>query len=448
MTLPEKTAVIGAGSWGTALAILLANKGFEVDLCGHRPEQVEALRSARENTTYLPGFPLPDKVRPTADLLEAVSGKPVVVMVVPSHVYREVFTRLAPHLAPDAAIISATKGIENETLLTMNQVMAEVLARENPGFKGQLGVLAGPSFAREVAAGIPTAVTVAANTIEGARFFQNIFHTERFRVYAGTDVIGLELGGALKNIVAIAAGICDGLGYGTNTRAALITRGLAEITRLGVAMGAKPRTFSGLAGMGDLVLTCTGDLSRNRQVGLKLGQGKTLAQILAEMEMVAEGIKTTRSARALALKIGVEMPILEEVHAMLYEDKPCGEAVQSLLGRDQKEEIEEAELAASEFCIPIKSVNHNCHPSGLYVAILFSIHYVLKAEQLLRQRGISLDVVPVPREISGDCGMAITFASTQLAEVQAILDAANIVLAKIFHKEAEGVFHEIQWKKQ
>jgi glycerol-3-phosphate dehydrogenase (NAD(P)+) len=341
MTLPEKIAVIGAGSWGTALAKLLGDKGFGVDLWAHRPDHVAGLLRDRENTTYLPGFPLPTTVRPTADLAAAVSGKPVVVMVVPSHVYREVFTRLAPHLAPNAAIISATKGVENETLLTMNQVMGEVLAKENPGFRGQLGVLAGPSFAKEVAAGIPTAVTVAAPTIEGARFFQDIFHTERFRVYAGTDVIGMELGGALKNIVAIAAGICDGLGYGTNTRAALITRGLAEITRLGVAMGAKPLTFSGLAGMGDLVLTCTGDLSRNRQVGLKLGQGKTLQQILAEMEMVAEGVKTTRSAMALAKKIGVEMPILEQVYAMIYEDKPCAEAVQALLGRDSKEEMAE-----------------------------------------------------------------------------------------------------------
>ena len=341
MTPPDKIAVIGAGSWGTALAKLLGDKGFAVNLWAHRPDHVAALLRDRENTTYLPGFPLPDTVCPTADLSQAVSGKAVVVMVVPSHVYREVFTLLVPHLAPNAAIISATKGVENETLLTMNQVMAEVLASLRPDFKGQLGVLAGPSFAKEVAAGIPTAVTVAAPTIEGARFFQDIFHTERFRVYAGTDVIGMELGGALKNIVAIAAGICDGLGYGTNTRAALITRGLAEITRLGVAMGAKPLTFSGLAGMGDLVLTCTGDLSRNRQVGLKLGQGKTLAQILAEMKMVAEGIKTTRSAMALARKIGVEMPILEQVYAMIYEDKPCAEAVQALLGRDSKEEMEE-----------------------------------------------------------------------------------------------------------
>ncbi|MDG4475507.1 NAD(P)H-dependent glycerol-3-phosphate dehydrogenase [Thiovibrio frasassiensis] len=341
MTPPENIAVIGAGSWGTALAKLLGDKGFSVDLWAHRPDHVAGLLRDRENTAYLPGFPLPATVHPTADLPQAVSGKAVVVMVVPSHVYREVFTLLAPHLSSNAAIISATKGVENETLLTMNQVMVEVLGKENPGFKGQLGVLAGPSFAKEVAAGIPTAVTVAAPTMEGAKFFQDIFHTERFRVYAGTDVIGMELGGALKNIVAIAAGICDGLGYGTNTRAALITRGLAEITRLGVAMGANPLTFSGLAGMGDLVLTCTGDLSRNRQVGLKLGQGKTLQQILAEMKMVAEGIKTTRSAMALAKKIGVEMPILEQVYAMIYEDKPCGEAVQSLLSRDQKEEIAE-----------------------------------------------------------------------------------------------------------
>ncbi len=340
MALPENIAVIGAGSWGTALAKLLGDKGIGVDLWAHRPEHVAEIRGQRENRTYLPGFPLPETVRPTTDLVAAVTGKPVVVMVVPSHVYREVFSRLASHLAPDCRIISATKGIENDTLMTMSQVMAEVLARENPSFAGELGVLAGPSFAREVAAGIPTAVTVAAPTLEGARFFQELFFTERFRVYAGTDVIGMELGGALKNIVAIAAGICDGLGYGTNTRAALITRGLAEITRLGVAMGAQPLTFSGLAGMGDLVLTCTGDLSRNRQVGLKLGQGKTLSQILAEMEMVAEGVKTTRSALALARKIGVEMPILEQVYQVIYEEKPCDRAVQTLLSRDQKEEME------------------------------------------------------------------------------------------------------------
>jgi glycerol-3-phosphate dehydrogenase (NAD(P)+) len=260
-------------------------------------------------------------------------------MVVPSHGFRQVFRDLLPHLGDNAAVISAAKGIENDTLMTMNQVMAAELAAF-PGKRLRLGVLAGPSFAKEVAAGIPTAVAVAAATKEEARFFQDLFFTERFRVYASTDIIGQELGGALKNIIAIAAGICDGLGYGTNTRAALITRGLAEITRLGVKMGANPLTFSGLAGMGDLVLTCTGDLSRNRTVGLKLGQGMTISAILAEMRMVAEGVKTTKSAMALAQKVGVEMPILTQVYQVLYEDKPCQAAVRDLLARDQKEEME------------------------------------------------------------------------------------------------------------
>jgi len=217
-------------------------------------------------------------------------------------------------------------------------VMAEELAQW-PKLNCRLGVLAGPSFAREVAEGLPTAVTVAAADQETARFFQQLFFTQRFRVYAGTDLIGQELGGALKNIIAIAAGISDGLGYGTNSRAALITRGLAEITRLGVKMGAQPLTFSGLAGLGDLVLTCTGDLSRNRTVGLKLGRGMKIGEILGEMRMVAEGVKTTRSARALARRMGVEMPILEEVYLVLYEDKSCREAVRDLLAREGKEEL-------------------------------------------------------------------------------------------------------------
>jgi glycerol-3-phosphate dehydrogenase (NAD(P)+) len=265
-----------------------------------------------------------------------VAEKPVLVMVVPSHVYREVFTELTPYLADGAFVVSATKGIENETLLTMTQIMAEV----QPAHAGwHLSVLSGPSFAKEVAQELPTAVTVAAITQAEAAFVQEIFHTERFRVYASTDVIGLQLGGALKNIVAIAAGICDGLGYGTNSRAALITRGLAEIARLGMKMGANPLTFSGLAGLGDLVLTCTGDLSRNRQVGLKLGQGKTLSEILSEMQMVAEGVKTTRSAWNLARREEVEMPILEQIYQVLYKDKPCAEAVRALLTREQKGEL-------------------------------------------------------------------------------------------------------------
>ncbi len=337
----ENIAVIGAGSWGTAIAKLLSDHQNNVTLWAHRKEHVGALKKDRENKEYLPGFTFSDKLHITSDIKEAVSGAKFIVMVVPSHVYRSVFSGLIQHLSSDTYIISATKGIENETLMTMNQVMKEELSKhKDVPFNLHLGVLAGPSFAKEVAAGVPTAVTVASNTKEEAEVFQQVFHSDRFRAYASTDVIGSELGGALKNIEAIGAGICDGLGYGTNTRAALVTRGLAEITRLGVKMGANPLTFSGLAGLGDLVLTCTGDLSRNRAVGLKLGQGKTLQQILAEMNMVAEGIKTTKSAKALADKMGVEMPILDQVYKVIYEDKPCDDAVKSLLARDQKVELE------------------------------------------------------------------------------------------------------------
>ena len=332
----ERVAVIGAGSWGTALVKPLSDQGHDVTLWGHRKDHIEAVIRDRENKTYLPGFLLQENVRPVADLEEAVNGANFIVMVVPSHVYREVFRQLCPYINKGATIVSAAKGIENETLLTMTEVMSEELPVPD---EYHLGVLSGPSFAKEVAAGIPTAVTAASKSKEAAQNIQTIFSTERFRVYASTDVIGVQLGGALKNIVAIAAGICDGLGYGTNTRAALITRGLAEISRLGVKMGASPLTFSGLAGMGDLVLTCTGDLSRNRYVGLKLGQGMKLSAILEEMEMVAEGVKTTKSAWNLARKVGVEMPILEQIYQVIYNDKGCSAAVSDLLSRDLKQEI-------------------------------------------------------------------------------------------------------------
>ena len=332
----EDIAVIGAGSWGTALARLLAGKGKRVRLWSHRPGHAADMARERENSRYLPGFSLPDNVRVGSDLAESVDGCTLVVMVVPSHGFRDVLVRLRPHLPEDVLIVSASKGIENDTLLTMTGVMEDVLGGRT---RDRAGVLSGPSFAREVAEGIPTAVTVAAHDTDTVKAIQEAFFCERFRVYTSTDVIGLELGGPLKNIVAIAAGICDGLGYGTNTRAALITRGLAEITRMGVAMGANPLTFSGLAGLGDLVLTCTGDLSRNRQVGLMLGKGKKLSAILAEMDMVAEGVKTTKSAWLLARKTGVEMPILEQVYNVLYEDKPCALAVRDLLSRDQKDEL-------------------------------------------------------------------------------------------------------------
>jgi glycerol-3-phosphate dehydrogenase (NAD(P)+) len=340
MTLLQEQfiAVIGAGSWGTALAKLLSDKGHRVHLWAHRPEHVDAINRERENKKYLPGFTLNERVIASSDLREVISGKNFILMVVPSHVYRSVFQQLVPFLGKESIVVSATKGIENDSLMTMSQVMDDELGKS--GGKAEIGVLTGPSFAKEVAAGIPTAVTVAAKEKELAARIQDIFFTERFRVYASTDMIGQELGAALKNIVAIAAGISDGLGYGTNTRAALITRGLAEITRLGVKMGANPLTFSGLGGLGDLVLTCTGDLSRNRTVGLKLGQGKKLQTILAEMEMVAEGVRTTRSAWNLARREGVDMPILEQIYKVLYEEKPCQQAVMSLLTRDQKEEME------------------------------------------------------------------------------------------------------------
>jgi glycerol-3-phosphate dehydrogenase (NAD(P)+) len=336
----EQVAVIGAGSWGTALTKPLSDQGCEIFLWGRNPDHIAALKKSRENTSYLAGYILPDNVMPVADIRTAAAGSRIVLMVVPSHGYRAVFASLLPHLPDGAYVCSAAKGIENDTLLTMTQVMQEEIDKAHKVSRHlHLGVLSGPSFAREVAAGIPTAVTVAAESEEAARFFQQILSTERFRIYTSTDIIGLQLGGALKNIVAIAAGICDGLGYGTNTRAALITRGLAEISRLGVKMGALPLTFSGLGGLGDLVLTCTGELSRNRSVGLKLGQGKTLKEILAEMNMVAEGVKTTRSAWSLARKMEVEMPILEQVYLVLYEDKSCSAAVADLLSRGLKEEL-------------------------------------------------------------------------------------------------------------
>ena len=334
----QTIAVIGAGSWGTALTKLLSEKGHTVHLWAHGTEHAPAINRDRENKKYLPGFLLNDKVTASAELQEVVSGKKHILMVVPSHVFRTVFQQLVPFLEGQCIIVSATKGIENESLMTMSQVMTDVLRQS--GKEADIGVLTGPSFAKEVAAGIPTAVTVAAQSKTLATRIQDIFFTERFRVYTSTDLIGQELGAALKNIVAIAAGICDGLGYGTNTRAALITRGLAEITRLGVKMGANPLTFSGLGGLGDLVLTCTGDLSRNRMVGLQLGQGKKLPAILAQMQMVAEGVKTASSAWRLARRQGVDMPILEQIYKVLYEDKPCQEAVMSLLTRDQKEEME------------------------------------------------------------------------------------------------------------
>ena len=337
MTEAGKIAVIGAGSWGTALAILLANKGLEVALWGRDAAAMNAMQAARENVKYLPGHHFPQNLAATADPARAAERADCALMVVPSHGYRAVFRGFLPHLPANIPVVSATKGIENESLHSMTQVMAEESAAV--GKTVDLAVLSGPSFAEETAAGQPTAVTVACADGERAAALQRLFSFERFRVYSSTDVTGLEISGAMKNVIAIGAGIAEGLGYGLNARAALITRGLAEITRLGLALGADARTFAGLSGLGDLVLTCTGALSRNRAVGLKLGAGKRLNDILAEMRMVAEGVKTTRSCRQLANQHGVDMPILEQTHAVLYEGKGCGDAVAELLGRDLKGEL-------------------------------------------------------------------------------------------------------------
>ena len=340
MNNPEvnKVAVIGAGSWGTAIAGVLAAKGLQTVLWGHNEEHVEALLKDRENKKYLPGYLFPESLAIEEDLKEAATGADVVCMVVPSHGYRVVFEKLIPYLKTGASIVSAVKGMENSSLMTMTQVMKNSLGSALTSKNLTLSVLSGPSFAKEVAQGLPTLVTIGCDDLNKAQYLQNVFVSERFRVYAAQDMIGLEISAALKNIVAIAAGISDGLGYGLNSRAALITRGLAEITRMGVAMGADPATFAGLSGIGDLVLTCTGDLSRNRTVGLKLGEGKKLPEILNEMEMVAEGVKTTQSVHDLVSEMEVDMPILEQVYQILYKEKKCSTAVSDLLTRELKVE--------------------------------------------------------------------------------------------------------------
>jgi len=336
----NKIAILGAGSWGTALACLLSRKGYEARLWGHRRQHVEDLEKERENRRYLPGVTFDERLRPTDDLAACLKGCEVVCMAVPSQFYRSVFSNVLNSVAAGAMIVSAAKGIENDSLRTMTQVMAEENGEDGTEKCKNLhfGVLSGPSFAREVADNVPTAVTIGCEDMDIARKLQNIFKTPSFRVYASSDVIGLEISGAFKNIIAIATGICDGIGYGHNTRAALITRGLAEIRRLGLHVGAQAATFSGLSGMGDLILTCTGELSRNRSVGLKLGKGQKIDQILGEMNMVAEGVKTTLSAYNIAAKCAIEMPILEQVYRILYENKDCTAAVDDLLSRDLKSE--------------------------------------------------------------------------------------------------------------
>lgn len=334
--MSSKIAVIGGGSWGTALARLLAPAGHDVRLWFHDREVERIARAAGENEVYLPGFGFPAGLRTTVDLAEAVAGAAAIVAACPSHVMRDVFTPVAALLDGEPLIVSASKGIEAGSLMMMTDVLVDVLGERH---RGRTGALSGPSFAREVAAGMPTAVTVAAPSATSAEAIQRLFNVPRFRVYSSTDLIGVELSGASKNVIAIAAGVSDGLGFGNSTRAAVITRGIAETARLVAGAGGDPRTSSGLAGAGDLILTCTGDLSRNRTLGVRLGQGERLADILSDMKMVAEGVRNSQTVIALAEKIGVELPICEQVRQFLHEGKSAGAAVASLLSRSSKPEF-------------------------------------------------------------------------------------------------------------
>ncbi len=324
-----RIAVIGGGSWGTAFAAMLGGRSPDVSLWVREPEVCDEIRRDRENRAFLPGISVPPSVRPTGELGEALAGREIVVLAVPSQHMRAVALQAARHLSPGARIVSLAKGLENGSLLRMTEVLAETL----PGFSGLLAVLSGPTFAREVAEGKPTGATVASSDFGVATSLQAAFSGKRFRVYAETDVVGIELGGALKNVMAIAAGICDGLGFGYNARSLLIARGLAEISRMGVRLGASLQTFAGLSGLGDLVLTCTGDLSRNRTLGLRIGRGEKVADILAGMKMVAEGVETAHAAVDLSRRVDVPMPISEQVYRILHEGKDARIAVSDLFAR-------------------------------------------------------------------------------------------------------------------
>ncbi len=320
--------ILGAGSWGTALAIALAPRFESVQLWARDPERAQAMAQSRENQRYLPGFLLPGNVNITAQSREAVANASIVLSVVPSHYLRNVLAPLRYDLAPGTTLVSATKGIEEGTLFRMSEVLEEALAPEGP-----IAVLSGPTFAKEIAAGEPAAVVVASRNLATAEKIQRAFSTPALRLYASDDVTGVELGAALKNVIAIGAGICRGLGLGSNSVAALVTRGLAEITRLAIAMGARPQTLSGLAGLGDLVLTATGDLSRNRFVGVCLGEGQSLLQILSRMTMVAEGVTTSHAAYQLGLRHAVDLPIIGKMYEVLYQAKDPRLAIRELMER-------------------------------------------------------------------------------------------------------------------
>jgi glycerol-3-phosphate dehydrogenase (NAD(P)+) len=336
----SRIAIIGAGAWGTGLAIVLGRGGsHQVRLWAHEEDVRNSISARRVNELFLPGQSIPHPVSPTGSLQEALRDAEIVVSVMPSQHCRSLFQQMRPYLKSEMLFVSATKGLEEKTLLRMTEVMAEIIG-SGRGFSPRIGALSGPSFAKEVARGDPTAITIASKDAELAETVQREFSDPRFRIYTNDDVAGVELGGALKNVIAIAAGICDGLGLGHNSVAALITRGLAEITRLAVACGGRRETMAGLAGLGDLVLTCTGGLSRNRSVGVELGRGRQLPEIIAGMHgAVAEGVFTTQAAVGLARARGVEMPITEQMDAILHRGKAPADAIRELMTRSGKSEI-------------------------------------------------------------------------------------------------------------
>ena len=326
--------IIGAGGWGIALAKLLADKGKQVTLWCHRAESFRELQENRESRTYLTGIFLPSSVEFTRSIEAVVTDKSLVICALPSHAVRGIIASAASYLSAETAVLCGTKGLEEESLKTMGEVLAETL-----GEPQQHVFLSGPTFALEVARGLPTAVTVAARDEDIARNVQETLSTQNFRVYSSTDIVGVQMGGVIKNIIAIAAGISDGLNLGHNARAALITRGLAEMTRLAIRMGADPMTLAGLPGLGDLVLTCAGDLSRNRKVGIQIAQGKSLREIIEGTRMVAEGIRNTRSVYMLARSLGTEMPIVEQMYQVIHESKRPADAVRDLMQRSLKPEL-------------------------------------------------------------------------------------------------------------
>jgi len=331
----NRVAVIGAGSWGTALALVAARNRHQVSLWAREPEVATEINRSHRNPFYLSDFDLPDSIRATTSVEDAVQEARFAILVVPSHAMREMTERLRPYLTSEMILVSAAKGVENHSLMRMEEVVRDVLHKE---FEPRYVALSGPSFALEVAKGDPTAIVAASRDGESSEVIQHALSSSSFRIYTNTDVVGVELGGAIKNVVAIAAGVVRGLGFGTNAVAAIITRGLAELTRLALAQGARVETMAGLAGLGDLVLTCTGELSRNRRVGIELGRGRKLPEILGEMREVAEGVKTTKSIYELGRRLQIDMPITASIFELLYRDKPASEAANELMGRPLKRE--------------------------------------------------------------------------------------------------------------